>query len=127
VESAVQLASQLDEPVWVPSQWPASVSGPEYVLMLHPADGRRNGYQLRGFDEGGRLLIVHGHRRQPGHLESGLLAIEGELFVTLARPEGQPVHIVIRAPVFDVHVSGEALPYQKALSLSRDLVKVGAM
>ena len=45
-----------------------------------------------------------------GHLESGLLPVEGEQFVTLTRPADQPPHVVVRAPVWDVHVTGSVSP-----------------
>jgi hypothetical protein len=126
VASTTELARRLDEPVWVPDEWPAAVGGPEYVVLLFPGgDERRNDYQLRGHDDLGRLLLVHGHRRQPGiHLESGLLMLESEPFVTLSRPEDQPVHMVVRTTIFDVHVSGDVLPYQDALSLAQGLIIV---
>jgi hypothetical protein len=95
--------------------------------MLHPGvDRNRHGYQLRGFDKVGSLLVVHGHRRQAGNLESGLRSLEGERFETLARPDDQPVHMVVRTPVFDVYVSGDALSYEATLSLVRGLVEVAA-
>ena len=71
-------------------------------------------------------MVVHGHRRQPGNLESGLRSLEGERFEILTRPDDQPVHMVVRAPVFDVHVSGDALSYQAALRLVRGLVEIAA-
>ena len=127
VTSATTLALRLGESVWVPSEWPRSVGGPECVVMLYPGgDSNWHGYQLRGLDKVGRLLVVHGHHRQPGNLEFGLRSLEGERFEILTRPDDQPVHMVVRVPVFDVHVSGDALSYQATLSLVRGLVEVAA-
>jgi hypothetical protein len=80
--------------------------------MLPPtwdAHDLRSAYQLRSMTDG-RLLLVSGHRRRPGHLESGLIPLEGEQFVTLTRAADQPPHIVVRAPVWDVHVMGSVTP-----------------
>ena len=109
------------------AQWPVDLDAPEYQLMLPPtgrdAHDLRSHYQLRSIT-GGRLLLVSGHRRQQGqHLESGLLPEEGEQFVTLTRPAGQPPHVVVRAPVWDVHVTGSVNP-DMALAVARSLVQV---
>ena len=37
-------------------------------------------------------------------------------FEMLTRPEGQPPHIVVRVPVFGVHLSGDALTRDAALA-----------
>ena len=58
----------------------------------------RSHYQLRSMTDG-RLLLVSGHRRWPGHLESSLLPLEGEQLVILTRAADQPPQIVVRAPV----------------------------
>jgi hypothetical protein len=129
VTSATELARQLGETVWVPSEWPAAVGGPEFVLMLAPEEtqNRRNGYHLRGLDAEGRHLVVSGNQRLPGTLESGLRAVPGERFETLVRPDylGGP-HVVVRAHVFDVHISGDALSHEEALDLARRLVATTA-
>ena len=46
-----------------------------------------------------------------------------EQFVTLTRAAGQPPHVVVRAPVWDVHVMGSVTP-DLALSVARNLVQV---
>jgi len=56
-------------------------------------------------------------------LESGLLPVEGEQFVTLTRPADQPPHIVVRAPVWDVHVTGSVTP-DMAVAVARSLVQL---
>jgi hypothetical protein len=113
--------------VWVPAKWPVDLNPPEYLLMLSPtdsdADNLRFHYQLRSITDG-RLLLVSSHRRRQGeHLESGLLPVEGEQFVTLTRPAGQPPHVVVRAPVWDVHITGSVSP-DMALAVARSLVQV---
>lgn len=129
VTSATELANQLGETVWVPSEWPAAVSGPEFVLMLAPEGtlNRRNGYHLRGVEAEGRTLVVSGNQRLPGNLESGLRAVPDERFETLVRPDylGGP-HVVVRAHEFDVHISGDALSHEEALDLARRLVETTA-
>lgn len=127
VTSVEELAVQLGEAVWVPVEWPPTVAGPEILVMRFPgADRSRDAYHLRGLDQAGRLLIVHGHRRQGGNLESGLRPVPGERFETLARAEDQPPHVVVRLPVFDVHVSGDALSHEATLGFARNLVEVAA-
>jgi len=125
VASELDLGNRLGEPVWVPAQWPVDLNCPEHLLMLVPgqdAHDVRSHYQLRSMTDG-RLLVVAGHRRRPGHLESGLVLLEGERFVTLTRAAGQPPHVVVRAPVWDVHVTGSVSP-DLALSVARNLVQV---
>jgi hypothetical protein len=56
-------------------------------------------------------------------LESGLIPLEGEQFVTLTRTADQPPHIVVRAPVWDVHVMGSVTP-DMALFVARSLRQV---
>jgi len=105
--------------------WPVDLNPPEYLLMLPPtgdAHDVRSSYQLRSMTDG-RLLLVSGHRRRPGHLESGLIPLEGEQFVTLTRAADQPPHIVVRAPVWDVHVMGSVTP-DMALFVARSLRQV---
>src|SRR5580704_6842344 len=91
--------------------------------MLPPtgrdAHDLRSHYQLRSITDG-RLLLVSGHRRQQGHLESGLIPLEGDQFVTLTRAADQPPHIVVRAPVWDVHVTG-SITSDTALFIARRL------
>jgi hypothetical protein len=124
--SELDLANRLGEPVWMPAQWPVDLTPPEYLLMLHPtgqdAHDLRSHYQLRSMTDG-RLLVVSGHRRRPGHLESGLVLLERERFETLTRAAGQPPHVVVRAPVWDVHVMGSVTP-DLALTVARNLVQV---
>jgi len=125
--SELDLANRLGEPVWVPAQWPVDLNPPEYILMLPPTDSDahdlRSHYQLRSITDG-HLLLVSSHRRRQGeHLESGLLPVERERFVTLTRPAGQPPHIVVRAPAWDVHVTGSVTP-DMALAVARSLVQV---
>ncbi len=127
--SELDLANRLGEPVWVPAEWPVDLNPPEYHLMLPPTDSDshdlRSHYQLRSITDG-HLLLVSSHRRRQGeHLESGLLPVDGEQFVTLTRPADQPPHVVVRAPVWDVHVigSGSVSP-DLALSVARSLVQV---
>ena len=125
--SELDLANRLGEPVWVPAEWPVDLNLPEYHLMLPPTDSDaydlRSHYQLRSRTDG-QLLLVSGNRRRQGqHLESGLLPVEGEQFVTLTRPAGQPPHVVVRAPVWDVHVTGSVSPGM-ALAVARTLVQV---
>jgi len=124
--SELDLANRLGEPVWVPAEWPVDLNPPEYLLMLPPTDSDahdlRSHYQLRSMTDG-QLLVVSGHRWRQGHLESGLLPVEGEQFVTLTRPTDQPPHIVVRAPVWDVHVIGSVTP-DMALAIARSLVQV---
>ena len=126
VASELDLANWFGEPVWAPAQWPVDLNPPEYLLMLPPTDSDahdlRSHYQLRSITDD-HLLVVLGHRRQQGHLESGLLPVEGEQFVTLTRPADQPPHIVVRAPVWDVHVIGSVSP-DMALFVARSLRQV---
>ena len=128
VGSVEQLAVRVGTAVWVPGAWPPSVSGPEIVYMRSPgADRERDGYHLRGLDETERLLVISGYRRRPGaRLESRLAAVEGMPFETLSRPDGQPPHVVVRTPVLDVHISGDALSRASALDLARGLILVQA-
>src|ERR1700733_1042476 len=126
--SELDLANWFGEPVWVPAQWPVDVTSPAYLLMLHPtgqdAHDLRSHYQLRSITDD-RLLVVSGHRRRPGHLESGLVPLDGEQFVTMTRGADQPPHIVVRAPVWDVHVIGSVTP-DTALFVARSLRQVSA-
>jgi len=126
VASELDLANWFGEPVWVPAQWPVDLNPPEYLLMLPPtgrdAHDFRSAYQLRSMTDG-RLLVVSGHRRRPGHLESGLVPLEGEQFVILTRAADQPPHIVVRAPVWEVHVMGSVTP-ETALFVARSLRQV---
>ena len=130
VASEADLADRLGEAVWVPAEWPADLPPPEVLLMLPPPGQShddstyqlRSHYQLRSMTDA-QLLVVSGHRRRPGNLESGLRPLEGERFETLARPEGQRPHIVVRAPVWDVHVTG-SVTTEEALFVARSLVPV---
>jgi hypothetical protein len=129
VASEVELADRLGEAVWVPAEWPVALNPPEILLML-PPPGQihddtahlRSHYQLRSMTNG-QLLVVSGHRRRPGNLESGLRPLEGEQFETLSRPADQRPHILVRAPVWDVHVVG-SVTVDMALSVARSLVPV---
>lgn len=124
------MADRLGEAVLVPAEWPADLPAPEVLLMLPPLGQShddstyhlRSHYQLRSMTDA-RLLVVSGHRRRPGNLESDLLLLEGERFETLTRPADQRPHIVVRAPVWDVHVTG-SVTTDKALSVARSLVAV---
>lgn len=80
-----ELAGELGAAVWVPAQWPATVAGPEILVMQSPGTDRgRDGYLLCGTDVDGRLLIVHGDRRLPGgHLAATLTVVPGERFEML--------------------------------------------
>jgi hypothetical protein len=94
--------------MWAPAHWPVNLNPPEYSLMLPPTGDvhdLRSGYQLRPSTDS-RLLLVSGHRRRLGHLESGLISLEGEQFLNLTRAADQPPHIVVRAPAWDIHVLG---------------------
>ena len=126
VDTEIELANRLGEPVWVPAQWPVDLDPPEYLLMFPPtgrdAHDLRSHYQLRSTTDG-RLLVVSGHRRRPGHLESGLVPLEGERFETLTLAADQPPHIVVRAPVWDVHVMG-SVTSDVALFVARSLGQV---
>ena len=126
VATALDLVRRLGEPIWVPAAWPPEVGGPDHILLLAPMRSRRTDYQLRGFNEEGHILIVHGHFRSPGNLESGLVPVDGERFETLTRPSDQPPHVVIRTPTIDVHISGRALSPHAALALGRELIEVSA-
>ena len=127
VASEADLADRLGEPVWVPAGWPVDLSPPEILLMLAPP-GQSHGdtyhlrshYQLRSMTDD-QLLVVSGHRRRPGNLESGLRPLEGERFETLTRPADQRPHIDVLAPVWDVHVMG-SVTTDMALSVARSLV-----
>ena len=106
-----------------------SHKSPELLVLLPPhiesgdsANDFRAHYQLRSLTDG-ELLVVSGHRRRPGNLESGLLELEGEPFETWTRPADQAPHIVVRPPVWDVHVSGSAT-LDTALSVARSLIEV---
>ncbi len=44
-------------------------------------------------------------------------------FVTLTGPAGQPPHVVVRAPVWDVHVTGSVSP-DMPQAVARSLVQV---
>ena len=129
VASVADLADRFGEPVWVPAEWPVDLNPPQILLML-PPPGQSHGdtyhlrshYQLRSMTDG-QLLVVSGHRRRPGNLESGLRPLEGEGFETLARPADQRPHIVVRAPVWDVHVMG-SVTVDMALFVARSLVPV---
>ena len=129
VASEADLADRLGEAVWVPAEWPADQNPPEIMLMLPPAGQSQNDtqhlrshYQLRSITDG-QLLVVTGHRRRPGNLESGLRPLEGEQFETLTRPPDKRPHIVVRAPVWDVHVTG-SVTTDMALTVARSLVPV---
>ena len=129
VASEADLADRLGEAVWVPAEWPVDLNPPEILLMLPPPGQShddtyhlRSHYQLRSMTDG-QLLVVSGHRRRPGHLESGLRPLEGERFETLTRPADQRPHIVVLAPVWDVHVTG-SVTADMALSVARSLVPV---
>jgi hypothetical protein len=124
-----ELADRLGDRVWVPAEWPLTQDPPEILLMLPPTAQShddthhlRSHYQLRSMTDGQRL-VVSGHRRRKGNLESGLRPLEGERFETLTRPEGQRPHIVVRAPAWDVHVMG-SVTADVALSVARSLVAV---
>jgi hypothetical protein len=129
VGSEADLADRLGEAVWVPGEWPVDLNPPEILLMLPPSvhshdETYRLGshYQLRSMTNG-ELLVVSGYRRRPGNLESGLRPLEGERFETLTRPADQRPHIVVLAPVWDVHVMG-SVTTEMALSVARSLVPV---
>jgi hypothetical protein len=129
VASEADLADRLGEAVWVPGEWPVDLNPPEVLLMLPPpgqshddTSHLRSHYQLRSMTDG-QLLVVSGHRRRPGNLESGLRSLEGERFETLTRPAEQIPHIVVRAPVWDVHVMG-SVAADVVLSVARSLVAV---
>jgi len=129
VASEADLADRLGDAVWVPAEWPPDQNPPEILLMLPPpgqsqddTHDLRSHYQLRSMTDG-QLLVVSGHRRRPGNLESGLRPLEGELFETLTRPPDQRPHIVVRAPVWDVHVTG-SVTTDMALSVARSIVLV---
>ena len=128
VDSVEELAVRVGTAVWVPDAWPPSDRGTEIVYMRFPgADRERDGYHLRGLDESERLLVISGYRRRPGaRLESRLVTVEGMPFETLARPDGEPPHVVVRTPVLDVHISGDALSRASALGLARGLMSVQA-
>jgi hypothetical protein len=95
---------------------------PPHIESGDSANDFRPHYQLRSLSDR-ELLVVSGHRRRPGNLESGLLALEGETFETWARPADQAPHIVVRPPVWDVHVSG-SVTLDTALSIARSLIEV---
>ena len=129
VASEVDLANRFGEPVWVPAEWPVGLNPPEFLYMFPPpgeshgdAHHFRSNYQLRSVTDG-QLLVVDGHRRRPGNLESSLLPLEGERFETWTRPADRSPHIVVRAPVWDVHVLG-SVSFDTALSVARGLVQV---
>lgn len=105
VASEIDLAARFGEPLWVPAEWPASHNPPEFLVLRPPPgesedDNVRPSYQLRSVTDG-TLLVVHGSRRRPGNLESGLILLQGERFETWSRPEDRESHIVVRAPVWD--------------------------
>jgi hypothetical protein len=129
VSSELDLADRFGEPVWVPAEWPEGHNRSEFLVMLPPpaewddtGNDFRSHYQLRSITDG-VLLVVSGHRRRPGNLESGLLPLEGEPFETWTRPPDRRPHIVVRASVWDVHVSG-SVTLETALSVARSLVRV---
>jgi hypothetical protein len=127
VGSTSELAARLRVAVWVPSEWPSAVERPELAVVRSPDhDAAKDGYQLRGTDSAGRLLVVAGHRRsQGGRLSSGLRLVAGEHHETLAEDaDREHPHVVVRLPVFDVHVTGDALTRDAALGLARSLVEV---
>ena len=128
VGSVEQLAVQLGTAIWVLNAWPPRISGPEIVYMRFPGPNReRDGYHLRGLDESERLLVMAGYRRRTGaRLESRLVTVDDMPFETLARPDGEPPHVVVRTPVWDVHVSGDAPSRASALKLARTLISVQA-
>jgi hypothetical protein len=82
----------------------------------------RSHYLLRSTTDE-ELLVVSGHRQRPGNLESGLLPLEREKFETWTRPADQEPHIVVRLPVWDVHVAG-SVTLDMALSVARSLIQV---
>jgi hypothetical protein len=129
VSSDIDLADRFGEPVWVPAEWPEGHNRSEFLVMLPPpgesddnGNDFRSHYQLRSITEGA-LLVVSGHRRRQGNLESGLLPLEDESFETWTRPPDRTPHIVVRAPVWDVHVSG-SVALETALALARSLARV---
>jgi hypothetical protein len=128
IASEVELAARVGGPKW-PRVWPDGHNLPELLCMFRPLDESydetrhaRPDYQLRSITDG-LLLVVTGHRRSSGNLEGGLLLLEGERFETWSRPGKQNPHIVVRAPVWDVHVSG-AVTFDTALSVARELIEV---
>jgi hypothetical protein len=129
VASGFELADRFGEPVWVPAEWPVGLNPPQLLFMSLPPGGShddahhfRSHYQLRSITDG-QLLVVSGHRRRPGNLEHALLPLEGERFETWTRPVGQKPHIVIRAPLWDVHVWG-SVTFDTTRSVARGLVQV---
>lgn len=126
VTSAADLASELGDTVWVPDEWPAGLGDPQYVLLRSPgADRSLDGYYVHGRNASGSALIVSGHRHRPrGHLESGLRPVTERPFEILSRPEGEATHVVVRTPVFDVHLSGDAVSRADAIDLAMSLQEV---
>lgn len=129
LSSEIDLANRFGEPVWAPAEWPVGLNPPEFLFMLlPPGESRENvrhfrlNYQLRSMTDG-QLLVVSGHRRRAGNLESGLLPLDEERFETWTCPPDQSPHIVVRAPVWDVHVLGSAA-FDTGLSVARGLVRV---
>jgi hypothetical protein len=97
---------------------------PSHIESGDTANDFRAHYQLRSLLDG-ELLVVSGHRRRPRNLENGLLALEGETFETWTRPVDRTPHIVVHAPVWDVHVTG-SVTLDTALSVARSLIEVAA-
>lgn len=134
VDSGKELAALLGRSVWIPVEWPLHGSVPEILSMSFPDDPEgaqghdRRGYQFRGHDADGRLLVILGSRRDPRHhLPSGLRLLDGERFETWASPEDTPAQVVVRVPVFDVHVLGhDAISYDTAVRVARGLIEVAA-
>lgn len=126
--SAADLASELGDTVWIPHDWPPALGDPKYVLLRCPgADRRLDGYYLHGLTESGSALVVSGYRRRPGgHLESRLRPVTEKPFEILSRPEGDTTHVVARMPVFDVHLSGDALSRADAIDLALRLRQISA-
>jgi hypothetical protein len=124
--SASDLASELGDAVWIPYDWPTALGGPEVVLLRSPGANRRpDGYYLHGLNEAGLALVVSGYRRRPGgHLESRLRSVRQKPFEILSRPEGDPTHVVARMPVFDVHLSGDAVSRADAIDLALGLREI---
>ena len=86
------------------------------------APGGERGYQVRSRDwDAKRLLVILGSRRKRAAvLESALNALLGEPVETWAKNADGQSHVVVRMPLFDVHLMGNVtLP--QALATARAL------
>jgi hypothetical protein len=124
-------SNRMEEPVWVPAKWPDGYNSPEYLLLVPPpgesvgASIKETGmYQLRSIKDDDQFDVTGSWRSPVRNLGGGLLLLEGERFETWTRPTGQRPHIVVCAPVWDIHVSGP-VSFDVALSVARSLVEVG--